>query len=270
MTDYRIGVVGCAGRMGRMLARAVARADGCVLAGGTEQPGHEAVGKDVGVVAGLDPAGVAVIDDSVELFAQTDAVIDFTAPAASVHHAGLAAQAQAVLVIGTTGFDDDDDAKIVRAAAHTPIVKAANMGIGVNLLAAMVRRVAATLDESFDIEVVEMHHRDKVDAPSGTALLLGEAAAAGRGADFDRVKRLTREGRTGERPRGEIGFATLRGGGVVGEHQVVFAGAAERLVLGHIAESRDLFAQGAVRAALWARGRGPGLYSMVDVLGLAE
>jgi 4-hydroxy-tetrahydrodipicolinate reductase len=269
MTEMRIGIVGCAGRMGQMLVQEVAAADGCVIAGGTEAPGSAAIGKDVAGQAGLDPVGVAIGDDPAALFAAVDAVVDFTAPAASVRHAALAAQAQCALVIGTTGLDADDEAKIAVAAVHTPIVMAANTSVGVTLLAALVRQVAGVLGDDYDIEIVEMHHHHKVDAPSGTALALGRAAAAGRGVEFEDAARLSREGQTGARPRGEIGFATLRGGDVVGEHQVIFAGAGERLVLGHLAGSRQLFARGAMRAVLWTRNKGPGLYSMADVLGLA-
>ncbi|MCP4327517.1 MAG: 4-hydroxy-tetrahydrodipicolinate reductase [Alphaproteobacteria bacterium] len=268
MTESRIGIVGCAGRMGRMLAREVAAAADCVLAGGTETPGSAAVGKDMAALAGLEPIGVVVGDDPVDLFAAVDVVIDFTVPAATVRHAALAAQAPCALVIGTTGLDNAAQDKVAAAARHAPIVMAGNMSVGVNLLVDLVRQVAGVLGPGYDIEVVEMHHRNKVDAPSGTALMLGRAAAEGRGADLEAVARMARQGQVGPRPEGEIGFATLRGGDVVGEHQVIFAGDGERVVLGHIASDRRLFAKGAVRAALWARGQAPGLYSMVDVLGL--
>jgi 4-hydroxy-tetrahydrodipicolinate reductase len=268
MTDLKVGIVGCAGRMGRMLVAEVTATEGCVVAGGTEAPGSDAVGKDIAALAGLEPSGIVIADDPVPMFATVDAVIDFTTPEATLRHAALAAQAPCGLVIGTTGLDAEAEAKIAQAGRHTPIVLAANMSVGVTLLSALVRRAARVLDEDYDIEIVEMHHRHKVDAPSGTALALGRAAAAGRGVAFDDVARLSRQGRTGPRPAGEIGFATLRGGDVVGEHQVIFAGAGERLILGHIAGSRQLFARGAVRAALWTRNRTPALYSMADVLGL--
>jgi len=268
MTEYRIGVVGCAGRMGRMLIAEIAATPGCAVAGGTEAPNSDVLGQDVGRLAGLEPVGLEIGDDPAQLFAAADAIIDFTAPAATVRHAALAAQAQCALVVGTTGFSAEDEDKIETAAIHTPIVKAGNMSVGVNLLTGLVRRVAAILGEDYDIEVVEMHHRHKVDAPSGTALMLGRAAAEGRGVILDQVARYAREGHTGARPAGEIGFATLRGGDVVGEHQVIFAGEGERVVLGHVASDRRLFARGAVRAALWTKGRKPGLYSMADVLGL--
>ncbi|UCH76066.1 MAG: 4-hydroxy-tetrahydrodipicolinate reductase [Rhodospirillales bacterium] len=264
----KIGVVGAAGRMGRMLVRQVAESQGCALAGATERPGSEVLGADAGRLAGIGELGITIDDDAAAMIAGVDAVIDFTAPEATVAHAELAAQAGAAMVIGTTGLGDTHMAALHRAARHVPIIVAPNMSAGVTLLMALVEQVARTLDESFDIEIVEMHHRHKVDAPSGTALGLGRAAAAGRNVALDDVARMAREGQTGARPRGEIGFATLRGGDVVGDHTVVFAGEGERLELTHKASSRQVFAAGAVRAALWSRGRPPGLYSMNDVLGL--
>lgn len=264
----RIGITGCAGRMGLMLIRQVLATAGCTLGGAVERPGSPAIGRDAGRLAGLDEAGVTVGDDPAVLFAGTDAVIDFTVPAATADFSALAAQARTAHVIGTTGLSPAQQSAIDKAARHTAIVQAANMSLGVNLLLALVERVAATLDDSFDIEIFEMHHRHKVDAPSGTALALGRAAASGRDVPFDDHAVLSREGHTGPRRRGGIGFATLRGGDVVGEHTVHFAGPAERLELTHRAGSRDIFAVGAVRAALWTAGRPPGLYAMRDVLGL--
>ena len=268
MDTYRIGVVGCAGRMGRMLLRAIATTEGCAVAGGTEVPGSPAIGQDLGGLAGLGALGSTVGSDTAKLFADVDAVIDFTTPAASVAHAELASETGTVLVIGTTGLTAEHDAAVERAAQRAPIVAAPNMSLGVNLLLALVERVAASLDPDYDIEIVEMHHRHKVDAPSGTALALGRAAAAGREVDLDAVAQKVRDGITGERRRGDIGFATLRGGDVTGEHTVVFAAEGERLELTHKASTREVFARGAVKAALWARGKGPGLYTMTDVLGL--
>ena len=268
MDTYRIGVVGCAGRMGRMLLRAIAATEGCAVAGGTEMPGSPAIGQDLGDLAGLGGLGRTVTSDAAKLFADVDAVIDFTAPAASVAHAELAGQTGTVLVIGTTGLTAEHSAAIERSAKTAAIVAAPNMSLGVNLLLALVERVAASLDPDYDIEIVEMHHRHKVDAPSGTALALGHAAAAGRKVDLDAVAQKVRDGITGERRRGDIGFATLRGGDVTGEHTVVFAAEGERLELTHKASTREVFAHGAVKAALWARGQGPGLYTMTDVLGL--
>lgn len=264
----RIGIVGGGGRMGQMLIRQVLATDGATLAGATERSGSPATGRDLGTLVGADPLGVAVTDDAVALFAASDVVIDFTAPAATLAHADLAAAHGTALIVGTTGLSADDHAKLAVAATRAPLVVAANFSLGVTLLAGLVRKVAATLGPDWDIEIVEMHHRHKVDAPSGTALALGQAAAAGRGVDLAAVKDAVRDGHTGARTPGDIGFATLRGGDVVGDHTVMFATDAERLELTHKAGSRAIFARGAVRAALWAGGRAPGLYSMDDVLGL--
>lgn len=264
----RLVVVGAGGRMGRMLVRAVAQAEGCTLSGAIEREGADVLGQDAGTLAGLPPLGVPITDDALAAFAATDGVLDFTAPAATVAYAELAAQARIVHVVGTTGLSEDDLAALRAAAFHARIVRSGNMSLGVNLVAELVRRVAASLGEEFDIEIAEMHHRHKVDAPSGTALLLGEAAAAGRGVDLPEVRVSTRDGHTGPRRPGDIGFATLRGGSVVGDHSVVFAGPSERITISHHAEDRALFATGAVKAALWAHPKPPGLYAMTDVLGL--
>ncbi len=268
MERYRIGIVGCAGRMGRMLLKVTAETQACVIAGGAEAPDSPAVGQDLGAQAGLGELGITVGADPAALFAQADAVIDFTAPAISVRHAELAAKAGAVLVLGTTGLDKDQDAAIARAARQATIVQAANMSLGVNVLMELVERTARMLDPDFDIEIVEIHHRYKIDAPSGTALALGKAAAKGRGVDLDDVAQKVRDGITGPRRRGDIGFATLRGGDVAGEHTVALVGDGERIELTHRATTREVFARGAIKAALWARGKPPGLYSMRDVLGL--
>ncbi|MGY2052061.1 4-hydroxy-tetrahydrodipicolinate reductase [Methylobacterium sp. JK268] len=264
----RLVVVGASGRMGRMLIQAVAGTEGCTLAGAIEREGAEALGADAGTLAGLSPLGVAVTDDPLRAFAEADGVLDFTAPAATAFYAELAAQARLVHVVGTTGLSAEDLAALEAASHHARIVRSGNMSLGVNLLAGLVRKVAATLGEEFDIEILEMHHRHKVDAPSGTALLLGEAAAAGRAVALADRKVAVRDGHTGARVPGTIGFATLRGGSVVGEHSVIFAGAGERIELTHRAEDRGLFARGAVRAALWAMPQKPGLYDMNDVLGI--
>ncbi|WP_029010894.1 4-hydroxy-tetrahydrodipicolinate reductase [Azospirillum halopraeferens] len=264
----KIGVVGCGGRMGRMLVQEIVATPGCTLAGGTERVGGPLVGQDVAVIAGLEPSGVLAIDDPVPLFAEADAIIDFTTPDAAERHAALAAQSETVLVVGTTGLNPAQRESLARAATHTPIVHAPNMSVGVNLLFALVERVAGVLAEDYDIEIVEMHHRHKVDAPSGTALGLGHAAAQGRGVDLDRVWQKVRDGHTGPRTPGSIGFATLRGGDVVGDHTVVFAAEGERIELTHKASSRQVFARGAVRAAMWANDKPSGLFTMRDVLGM--
>lgn len=268
MSDMKIAVMGAAGRMGQALARAVHESEGMVLAGGCEAPGSEVIGRDMGEVAGFGPAGVPITDSPIDLIATVDGLLDFTAPGPSLEFAALAAQARIVHVIGTTGFDPSHDGKLEAAARHATIVKAGNMSLGVNLLVALTRRVAQALDPDFDIEVVEMHHRHKVDAPSGTALMLGEAAAEGREVALQNHAVWTRHGQTGARKRGDIGFATLRGGSVVGEHTVIFAAEGERVELTHKAADRAIFARGAVKAALWGRDQPPGLYSMMDVLGL--
>lgn len=264
----RIGVIGCAGRMGQMLVRTVAASEGCLVAGGSERPGAAAIGIDVGVVAGLDPLGLAVTDDARQLFAVADAMLEFTSPAATVAHAEMAAKSKTVHIIGTTGLDTTQAAAIETAAHRTPIVWAPNMSLGINLLLLMVEQVAGALGPDWDAEILEMHHRHKADAPSGTALALGRAVAGGRRVAFEDAARRTRDGQTGARPRGEIGFAALRGGDVVGEHSVIFAADGERIELSHRATSREIYARGAVRAALWAQGRKPGLYRMRDVLGI--
>lgn len=226
------------------------------------------IGADVGTVAGIGEVGARISEDALEVCAAVDAILDFTTPASTVEFAGLAANARIVHVIGTTGLSAADEAAIAAAARHATIVKAGNMSLGVNLLVALTRKVAAALDADFDIELVEMHHRHKVDAPSGTALMLARAAADGRAADLEKVAVRTRDGHTGERRRGDIGMQSLRGGSVVGDHTVIFAGEGERIELTHIATDRGIFARGAVKAALWGRGRGPGLFSMADVLGV--
>lgn len=270
MSEMRLTVVGAAGRMGGALIRAISQIDGVKLSAAVERPGSPAIGQDCGILAGLQANGITVTDDALAAFAATDGVLDFTAPAASRHFAELAAQARIVHVIGTTGLGEDDLAAIRPAARHARVVQSGNMSLGVNLLAALVRRAAAALDEDFDIEVLEMHHRHKVDAPSGTAYLLGEAAAKGRGIDLAERSVRSRDGIIGERPRGDIGFATLRGGTVIGDHSVLFAGPLETITLSHHAQDRQIFARGAVKAALWARDRKPGFYTMEDVLGLRD
>jgi 4-hydroxy-tetrahydrodipicolinate reductase len=264
----KIAIAGAAGRMGRVLTRIVHETEGLEVAGGIEPKGSSAVGADMGELAGLGPLGIKIADDPLALFTRIEGLIDFTVPKATLALAELSAQARIVHVIGTTGIDKDGDEKIKAAARHARIVKSGNMSLGVNLLAALVRKVAATLGPDFDIEILEMHHKHKIDAPSGTALLLGQAAAEGRKLDLAKSSVRARDGHTGARPEGHIGFATLRGGSVVGEHTVMFAGPDERIELTHKAASRDLFARGAVRAALWAQDKKPGLYSMADVLGL--
>ncbi|PPC86798.1 MAG: 4-hydroxy-tetrahydrodipicolinate reductase [Hyphomicrobium sp.] len=264
----KIAVMGAAGRMGRELVRAIAATPGCEVSGGTEPPQAATLGHDLGTLAGLDPLGIVVSSNAADVISNADVILDFTSPKATAEFAKLAAAHGTVHVIGTTGFDATSLATVTDAAKSTAIIKAGNMSLGVNLLAALTRRVAAALGEDYDIEIVEMHHRMKVDAPSGTALMLGEAAAEGRKINLSDRSVRVRDGHTGVRTSGDIGFATLRGGSVVGDHTVIFAGDGERIELTHLAADRGIFARGAVRAALWGKGRAPGLYSMTDVLGI--
>lgn len=271
MKEMKLVVAGAGGRMGQALIRAIAEMPGAVLHAAIERADSPHVGADAGEMAGAGHAGVAISADPLAAMAQSDGVLDFTAPAVSAELAGYAAQARIAHVIGTTGCGPEEDAKIAAAARHATIVKSGNMSLGVNLLAVLVRQAAKALEAAdFDIEVLEMHHRHKVDAPSGTALLLGQAAAEGRAITLADHSVRVRDGHTGPRETGTIGFATLRGGSVVGDHSVIIAGPGERITLSHHAEDRSIFARGAVKAALWAHGRKPGLYSMLDVLGLSD
>jgi 4-hydroxy-tetrahydrodipicolinate reductase len=269
-SDMRVVIAGAGGRMGRALINAVAATKGMVLAGAAEAAGSAVIGRDAGELAGLGPNSIKVTSDVAALLKNADGLIEFTIPAATLALAELTAAAGTVHVIGTTGHTAEEEAVIAQAARRATIVKSGNMSLGVNLLAALTKRVAKTLNEDFDIEIVEMHHNKKIDAPSGTALMLGRAAAEGRGVDLSTHSARGRDGITGARRAGDIGFAALRGGTVVGEHSVIFAGPAERVELTHRAEDRLIFARGALHAALWARGKKPGLYAMTDVLGLSD
>lgn len=269
MTDVPgIVVTGVSGRMGQMLVKTIQSSDKAKLVGAVERSGHDWVGQDLGIAMGGAEIGVIVTDEPLDAFAKAQAVIDFTAPEATVEFAALAAQARAVHVIGTTGMDDTHLAKLAAAARHATIVRAGNMSLGVNLLTQLTKKVAAALDEDFDIEIVEYHHNKKVDAPSGTALMLGEAAAEGRNVSLSDVQDRGRDGITGARKSGDIGFVAIRGGDIVGEHDVMFAAEGERIILRHIATDRAVFARGALKAALWGQGKAPGEYDMLDVLGL--
>ena len=270
MSDMRLIVAGAGGRMGRTLIKAIAETKGVILVGALEAPGGAVIGRDAGELAGLGRNGIIVGADAPALLANADGIVDFTIPAATMVLVEQTAAQGLVHVIGTTGITPEDEKIIAAAARRARIVKTGNMSLGVNLLAALVGRVAKTLDGEFDIEIVEMHHNKKIDAPSGTALLLGEAAARGRGIALASHSDRGRDGVTGARKSGDIGFASLRGGTVVGEHSVIFAGPHERIELVHKAEDRMIFARGATKAALWARGQKPGLYSMADVLGLSD
>ena len=263
-----IVVTGASGRMGQMLIRTITESDAAKLVGVIERPGHDWVGRDVGEAMGGAALGVVVTDDAAAALSGAQAVIDFTAPSATVNFARLAGEAGCAHIIGTTGFEDSHLDEIAKAAETATIVRAGNMSLGVNLLVQLTKQVAAALDEDFDIEIIEAHHNRKVDAPSGTALMLGEAAADGRGVNLKDVRDSGRDGITGARKRGDIGFTAIRGGDIVGEHDVLFAAAGERIVLRHVATDRAIFARGALKAALWAQGKPAGEYSMLDVLGL--
>ncbi len=263
-----ITVTGASGRMGQMLVKTILASGKARLVGAVERGGSPWIGQDVGQAMGGAPIGVTVSDDPLPAFAQAQAIIDFTAPAATVEFAALAAQARAVHVIGTTGLEEEHLARVRAAARHAVVVRAGNMSLGVNLLARLTRKVAEALDEDWDIEVVEAHHRMKVDAPSGTALMFGQAAAEGRGISLADHRDSGRDGITGARKRGHIGFSAIRGGDIVGEHDVIFAADGERVILRHVATDRAVFARGALRAALWGQGQKPGEYDMMDVLGL--
>lgn len=267
----KLVVVGAAGRMGQTLIRVIHETPGVELHAAVQREGSPFIGRDAGELSGLGPIGVPVTSDALAAFLHADGVIDFTSPKTSVEFATLAAQARIVHVVGTTGCSNEDEARFEAAARHARVVKSGNMSLGVNLLGVLTKQAARALDgKNWDIEILEMHHKHKVDAPSGTALLLGEAAAQGRDIDLSANSVRVRDGHTGARETCTIGFATLRGGSVVGDHSVIFAGEGEQVTLTHHAADRSIFARGAVSAALWARDQKPGLYSMLDVLGLAD
>jgi 4-hydroxy-tetrahydrodipicolinate reductase len=268
MTDIRMGVIGCGGRMGRMLLAEIAAAESCALSGGTASPASGYIGSDLGELAGIDRLGVAAGNAAGALLRVSDVAIEFTNGAATAAHAAQAAELGTPLVIGTTGLSPTETAAVQDAAKRIPIVWAANTSLGINLLLGLVEQVAKRLGPDWDIEIMEMHHRGKVDAPSGTALALGRAAAVGRGVSLEEMSQRGRDGITGARKSGAIGFAALRGGDAVGDHHVIFAGAGERLELSHRATNRAIYAKGAVRAARWVIGKPAGLYGMKEVLEL--
>lgn len=270
MTDIRLVIAGAAGRMGHAVIREAAKMHGFKLVAGLEAADNAHQGEDLGHLIGNDNLGARIESDPLPVLAKANALIDFTRPQVSLGLADLAAQARIVHVIGTTGFAEADETRIKGAARHATIVKSGNMSLGVNLLAGLVERASRALGPAFDVEILEMHHRNKADAPSGTALLLGQAAARGRNAKLSDLRSKPNDGITGPRAPGPIGFASLRGGSVVGDHIVVLAGDGERIELTHRAEDRAIFARGALRAAQWGQGKGPGLFDMQDVLGLRD
>ena len=268
MKNPGITITGASGRMGKMLVKEVLESKSARLVGAVERVGHAWVGLELGEAMGGSANGIIVTDDPLKAFALSQAIIDFTAPNATIEFAALAAQARAVHVIGTTGMTDQEIAALEPASRHAVIVRAGNMSLGVNILTKLVEKVSAALDDDFDIEIIESHHRHKVDAPSGTALMLGEAAAAGRGVKLADIRDGIRDGVAGARTTGNIGFASIRGGDIIGEHDVLFAAAGEQITLRHLATDRRIFARGALKAALWGQNQKPGHYDMMDVLGL--
>ena len=268
MAGTKMGVVGCGGRMGRMLVAEIASTEGCSVAGGSEAPGSGYVNQDIGELAGIGRIGIPIGETVEKLMRDSDVVLEFTSPGATAEHAELAASLGTAMVIGTTGLSPEQGERVRRAAHNIPIVWAPNMSLGVNILLRVVEQVAGRLGPDWDVEIIEMHHRGKVDAPSGTALALGRAAAVGRGVSLEDIEQRARDGITGPRRSGDIGFAALRGGDATGDHHVIFAGAGERLELSHRATTRAIYAKGAVRAARWLVGHSPGVYGLKEVLGL--
>lgn len=268
MADMKIGIIGAGGRMGQACIRQVTDTDGCAVVAASDMAGSTLIGQDAGTAAGAGALGVAVTDDAAAVIAASDAIIEFTLPEPTVNHVALTAEAGVAHIIGTTGMDATQENALKAAGEKTVVMHAPNMSLAVNLLFALTKQVAATLNDDFDIEIFEMHHKHKVDAPSGTAVGMGRAAAEGRGVNLDDVAQWARNGITGERKRGDIGFASLRGGNVIGDHTATFAIEDERLEISHKAQSRQIFARGAVHAALWSAGKEPGFYTMFDVLGI--
>lgn len=268
MADTKIGIIGAGGRMGQACIRQVTDTDGCAVVAASDMAGSALIGQDAGTAAGAGALGVAVTDDAAAVIAASDAIIEFTLPEPTVNHVALTAEAGVAHIIGTTGMDAAQENALKAAGEKTVVMHAPNMSLAVNLLFALTKQVAATLNDDFDIEIFEMHHKHKVDAPSGTAVGMGRAAAEGRGVNLDDVAQWARNGITGERKRGDIGFASLRGGNVIGDHTATFAIEDERLEISHKAQSRQIFARGAVHAALWSAGKEPGFYTMFDVLGI--
>ena len=265
----RIGVLGAGGRMGRTLIQAVQQA-GYQLAAAVERPESSLVGTDAGELAGIGSVGVKVSGSLADVLKDCDVIIDFTAPVATAQHLKLCREAGVAMVIGTTGMSDEQKAELDEVATHTPVVYAANYSVGVNVSIKLLELAAKVFGDTVDIEVIEAHHRHKVDAPSGTALMMGEAIADTLGRNLKEVAVYGREGHTGPRDRQTIGFETIRGGDIVGEHTVMFIGEGERVEVTHKATNRMNFASGAVRAAAWVVGREARKYDMKDVLGLND
>lgn len=263
----RIAVCGAAGRMGQRIVVAITEA-GCTLSGALERPGHPRIGEDAGSVAGCPSLGVPISDDVNAVVAGCDVLIDFTTPAVSLKNIEVCALKKKPIVVGSTGFTPEERALAAELARGIPCVIAPNMSVGVNVCFRVLKDIARALGDGFDVEIVELHHNKKKDAPSGTAVRMGEVVAEALGRDYHQVARCCREGIVGERTREEIGMQTVRGGDIVGEHTVYFIGQGERIELTHRAMTRDMFSRGSVRAAQWVVGQKPGIYDMQDVLGL--
>jgi 4-hydroxy-tetrahydrodipicolinate reductase len=266
----KTGVVGFGGRMGSLISRLILESSDMSLSGALEDGGHPAVGKDAAETLGFPKSGIRVNSDIRDAFRDSDVIIDFTFPEVTLKTSEYASQSGKSMVIGSTGFSAEQREKIAALSSRIPIVMSPNMSIGVNVLFKIVDMAAKLLDESYDAEIVEAHHRLKKDAPSGTAIALAQVIAKARGVDLDKRARYERYGIIGQRPSGEIGIQTVRAGDIVGEHCVLFAGGGERIELVHRAHSRENFARGALAAVRWVAGKKPGIYSMADVLGISD
>lgn len=264
----KIAVCGAAGRMGQRIINSIVEADGVELSGALERPGHPLAGQDAGLIAGCGPLGVLISEDLNSVVAVSDVLIDFTSPKVSLKNLEVCALKKKSIVIGSTGFTPEERALANELARDIPVVLAPNMSVGVNVCFKILKDIAKTLGDDFDVEVVELHHKLKKDAPSGTAVRMGEVVAEALGRDYNQVARCCREGIVGERTKEEIGMQTVRGGDIIGEHTVYFIGMGERIELSHRAMTRDMFSRGSVRAAKWVTSQKPGLYDMQDVLGL--
>lgn len=263
----KISIVGAAGKMGSQIALQVLNSEIFELVGAIEAKGSQSLGKDIASIIGIDKTGITITEDSLGCVLNSDAIIDFSSPNSTVAICELTAQARKVHVIGTTGFSDRQEDQILAASRHATIIKSGNMSLGINALLGSVEKLSGALDDSWDIEISDMHHKHKVDSPSGTALDLAEAVASGRGVDLESAKDIARNGNALERKEGDIGIVSLRGGSVIGDHSVIFAGDGERVVVSHFAENRNIFVKGALRSAQWGIDKGPGLFSTKDVLG---
>lgn len=268
MRKIAVGVVGVGGRMGMMTLKVIIEDPLANIAGGVVRTGSPMVGVDLGTIAGGDQFGIQVTDQLLEVFSKSDVVIDFSLPDAGAKIIEAALTTSTPLVVGTTGLTKTQEQALMDTSKMIPLVYASNTSLGINLLFALVEQISRALPADFDIEVLDFHHNKKIDSPSGTALSLGHAAARGRDSNFDAVAKLSREGEVGRRKEGEIGFAALRGGNVIGEHSVIFAGAGERIEVAHKTSGREIYASGALRAAHWVYQQSCGFYTMRDVLGL--